>query len=246
MQHPNPESTLALRHLVTQSFGGSCDDVILQAIAVCGLVDLDRSVEAYHQAQRRTEEVRQTIADLQTQINQLNEKVTKLVTQQQFLVAQEQTTASPTLTDGTEMLQVLYILLREVQRAIKNAQEYTTDPSTSGIGYYQLPWLTHFVLPLLQGHTPAAWTLEDSALDDWRGIAYRLIIQRFSSSWTKKTNWPEVFTDLKQRLTPQMLQGLVAEVCRSQGVNNAEQMQILISQLRQEAQTKNWPADYLE
>ena len=68
---PNAEGIQALRELGESQLRQVPNDVLLEAVASCGLIDLDKSVAAYHEAQRNAEAARTKIKELEGEVAEL-------------------------------------------------------------------------------------------------------------------------------------------------------------------------------
>lgn len=239
MNQPNAEGVKALRELGEIQLREACKDEVLVAVATCGLVNLDESVAAYHEAQLKAEETRTEIQGLETKITGLKEEARTLESQAKLLIVQEGEFASVTPLDATDMLKVLFGLVYEIRQAIYIGRGYVEE--RFGFSYYQLAFLERFVLPALEGRLSPEWSSDDM----WATTVDTQITQRISPNWRDEKRgelpWKEVFADLKTKLSPERLHVLVTGVCEGEQCD-AEQLKSLIVGLHEKA--KEWPAEY--
>lgn len=237
MNQLNAEGVQALRELGESQLRETCKDEVLVAVATCGLVDLNQSIAAYHEAQLKAEEIMTEIQGLETKITELKEEAKTLESQAKFLVVQEEEFASVTPLDATDMLRVLFSLVYEIRQAIYIGRGYTEK--RFGFSYYQLAFLERFVLPALEGRLSPEWSTDDM----WASTVDTQITQRIFSHLRdkKESSWANVFAELKKNLSPERLHILVAGVCEGEQCD-VGQLKTLIAQLREKS--KEWPAKY--
>ncbi len=231
MNQPNAESLQALRELGESQFGELCKDKVVMAIASCGVVDLDKSIAAYREAQRKVKETRTEIKSLKARIATLNTEAGMLESRAELLLAQERELAGVTILDTVAILKVLFSLVREIEQAICMGRGYVEG--RCGFVFYQLPFLERFILPALAGNLPSEWAADDM----WAAGLDRQITQRIAPYWLE-SSWKHSFIELKKNLSPEQWHILVAGICESERCT-IDQLKELITQLREKL--KGWP-----
>ena len=240
MTQSGNEGIQALREIGESQFRQTPNNAVLDAVASCGLIDLDKSVVAYHEAQQKAKDTRGKIRELEGKIVDLREQAKTLEGQSKLLVAQEAEFEAVAPLNATDMIKALFSLVQEVQSAISCTRGYIEG--RTGINYY-LSFLERFVLPALEGRLTAEWVADDM----WATTVDTQITQRISPSWRDEKRgeapWKDVFAGLKRNLTPERLHILISGVCAGEQID-AEQLKGIIAQLRVKAIAEKWPEEY--
>ncbi len=252
---PNEESLEALKKLAKEprGIGAVPDEGLLQAIASCGILDLNQAVNAYYAAVSSIEKAGARILEHRKKIDDLlewshrtwlelsdpNEQLKHLSEVRKTTNGLE--TELLTLSGETipqlrevspigqiEMARALFSFIEEVRRAIRWSRELFSG--------YQGPFLERFVLPALEGTLSSQWP-DDSI---WRDVVDQQIIQRIpDDEW--KQDRPDrrvVFAALKKNLTPERIHILVVAISASEKCD-ADALKSLIEKQREMA--KEYP-----
>jgi hypothetical protein len=215
--------------LVANQSRCACDDTTLGAIVSCGIIDLDTSVTAYHDAQQKADLARVEIDAYEVELAELKEKKERLEAKKRDLMVQERELSAITpLGDATDMVKVLFSLVNVVKLAITFARGYLAEKT--GFSNYFLPLLERFVRPALENQLPQEWSADEM----WQSVVDTQITQCISPSYRGDDELPlkKVLAQLKNELSPERVHAIVVGICASEKCD-ANELKKLIAQLHE-------------